>query len=193
MWRRRQHVGRTLWHNGPSHFSFSHIFSFSVSPSLPPSFLEGADRFRGKWPREPETQGFFYTIEKNRLPFFLFLFLLFHPTQLHEPAGPFRSFIFFVLTKSKVSISFFFFFSFPPFFSQPPSPIFLCREGVENTRFFLRSLSTFLPECAACDRSKAKGKKVRRGDVFFNAAASSSFLPSVPLPVSLFFALVSLK
>ncbi len=176
MWRRRQHVGRTLWHNGPSHFSFSHIFSFSVSPSLPPSFLDGADRFRGKWPREPETQGFFYTIEKNRLPFFLFLFLLFHPTQLHEPAGPFRSFIFLFSRNQRfpsLSSSFFRFLLFSPSLPLPSSSV----ARVSKIPGFSSDLFPLF--CQSAQPAIARKQRERR-----SAVAMSSSMPPPPPPFS---------
>ncbi len=78
--RRRQHVGRTLWHNGPSHFSFSHIFSFSVSPSLPPSLLPRKRRPipRKVAPRARNSRLFLHNREESS-PFFSILLPLIPP------------------------------------------------------------------------------------------------------------------
>ena len=177
MWRRRQHVGRTLWHNGPSHFSFSHIFSFSVSPSLPPSFLEGADRFRGKWPREPETQGFSYAIEKNCLPCFLFLFLLFHPIPSCMSRRGLSDLSFFLFSRNQrfpsLSSSFFRFLLFSPSLPLPSSSV----ARVSKIPGFSSDLFPLF--CQSAQPAIARKQRERR-----SAVAMSSSMPPPPPPFS---------
>ncbi len=162
--------------------------TFSVSPSLLPSLLP---RKRRPFPRKvaPRARNsrLFLRNREESSPFFSILLPLIPPySQLHEPAGPFRSFIFLFSRNQRfpsLSSSSFRFLLFSPSLPLPSSSVARVSKipGFSSDLFPL-----FCQSAQPAIARKAKGRKVLRGDVFFNAS-SSSFLLSVPLPVSLFF------